>query len=163
MELNFKIIVLVIGILFTGITSGLCFTWGNAITPGIGRLNDLVFLQAFQAMNRVIINPTFLITFFGPAILLFINAYLHRNNPMQFKFFLAAAILFFVGVAVITVTKNVPLNEILDKATLETMTSVELKNLRTTFEEPWNRWHMIRTITSTLALLSLIIGLLYNK
>jgi len=110
MEINFKIIVLMLGILFTGLTAGLCFTWSNAITPGIGRLDDLGFLQSFQAMNRAIINRSFLITFFGPVILLFINAYLHRNaHPTTFWSFMLAAILFLIGIGLITVFKNVPL------------------------------------------------------
>lgn len=164
MEINFKIIVLMLGILFTGLTAGLCFTWSNAITPGIGRLNDLGFLQSFQAMNRAIINPSFLIVFFGPIILLCINAFLHRNAPSTtFWSFTLAAILFFVGIGLITVFKNVPLNEILDKTNLENLTAIELKELRTKFEQPWNRWHIQRTIVSFTSFTLLIVGMLYSK
>ncbi|MDT0607040.1 DUF1772 domain-containing protein [Croceitalea rosinachiae] len=164
MEINFRIIVLMLGILFTGLTAGLCFTWSNAITPGIGRLDDLGFLQAFQAMNRAIINRSFLITFFGPVILLFINAYLHRNaHPSTYWSFLIAAILFLVGIGLITVFKNVPLNEMLDKTVLENLSSLELKELRTKFEKPWNRWHIQRTIASFMAFALLLIGIIYNK
>ena len=97
MEFKLKFIVLILGILFTGLTAGLCFTWSNAITPGIGKLDDLGFLRSFQAMNRVIINPSFLIVFFGPVVLLFINAFLYRNDfPITFKTFLVAALLYFL-------------------------------------------------------------------
>ncbi len=164
MEINFRIIVLMLGILFTGLTAGLCFTWSNAITPGIGKLNDLGFLQSFQAMNRAIINRSFLITFFAPVILLFINAYLHRNaHPSTYWSFLIAAILFLVGIGLITVFKNVPLNEMLDKTTLENLSTIELKDLRTKFEKPWNRWHIQRTIASFTAFALLLIGIIYNK
>lgn len=164
MEIKFKIIVLMLSILFTGLTAGLCFTWSNAITPGIDKLDDLGFLQSFQAMNRAIINPSFLIAFFGPVIFLFINAYLHRNaHPTVFKSFLMAAILYFVGIGIITVFKNVPLNEILDKTILENLSAAELKELRTKFKQPWNRWHIQRTITSFTSFSLLIIGLIYSK
>lgn len=164
MELNFKIIVLMLGILFTGLTAGLCFTWSNAITPGIGRLDDLGFLKAFQAMNRAIINPSFLMVFFGPVILLFINAYLNRNAPQTtFWSFILAAILFFMGIGLITIFKNVPLNELLDKTVLENLSTVELKELRTKFEQPWNRWHIQRTIASFASFALLLIGLIYSK
>ncbi|HDZ13514.1 MAG TPA: DUF1772 domain-containing protein, partial [Pricia sp.] len=76
MEFKIKAVVLLLGILFTGLTAGLCFTWSNAITPGIGRLNDLTFLQSFQAMNRAILNPRFLFVFFSPVVLLSVNAFL---------------------------------------------------------------------------------------
>lgn len=164
MEINFKLIVLMLGILFTGLTAGLCFTWSNAITPGIGRLDDLGFLESFQAMNRAIINRSFLIAFFGPVVLLFLNAYLHRNaHPSTYWSFLIAAILFLVGIGLITVFKNVPLNEMLDKTVLENLSAIELKELRTKFEQPWNRWHIQRTVASFTAFALLLIGVIYNK
>ena len=164
MEINFKLIVLMLGILFTGLSAGLCFTWSNAITPGIGRLDDLGFLQSFQAMNRAIINRSFLIAFFGPVVLLFLNAYLHRNaHPSTYWSFLIAAILFLVGIGLITVFKNVPLNEMLDKTVLENLSAIELKELRTKFEQPWNRWHIQRTVASFTAFALLLIGVIYNK
>ena len=163
MEINFKIIVLMLGILFTGLTAGLCFTWSNAVTPGIGRLDNLSFLKAFQAMNRAIINGKFMIVFFGPVILLFLNTYLFRNNSISFWVFLAAAILFFVGIGLVTIFGNVPLNEILDKSNLETLSKIELQELRNKFEQPWNNWHTIRTLSSFGAFVLLIIGMLYSK
>ncbi len=153
-----------LSVLFTGLTAGLCFTWSNAITPGIGRLGDFGFLQSFQAMNRVIINRSFLIVFFGPTILLFVNAFLYKNtSQISFVSFMIAAILFFAGVGLVTIFKNVPLNEILDKTILETATKVELADLRKTFEQPWSRWHMVRTVCSFASFTLLLIGLMYNK
>lgn len=164
MEYKIKIIVLGLGILFTGLTAGLCFTWSNAITSGIGRLDDLTFLKSFQAMNRSIINPSFLIVFFTPVVLLSVNAFLHRNaHPTTFWSFLLAAVLFFVGIGLVTILKNVPLNEMLDKTVLENLSAIELTELRTKFEKPWNRWHIQRTITSFMAFALLLIGIIYNK
>lgn len=164
MELSIKTFTLLLGTLFTGLTAGLCFTWSNAITPGIGRLDDFNFLQSFQAMNRAIINPSFLTVFFVPALLLFFNAFLHRNaNPTTFWSFLLAALLFFVGIGLVTIFKNVPLNEMLDKTVLEKLSPAELKELRSKFESPWNRWHIQRTVASFTAFALLLTGLLYTK
>ncbi len=164
MEPKFEMIVLFIAILFTGLTAGLCFTWTNAITPGIGRLDDLSFLRAFQSMNRTIINPSFAIVFLSPCLLLFVNAFLFKNsNQITFISFLAAAILFFAGIGLITAFKNVPLNEILDKTVLENATQIELAGLRKTFEKPWNDWHAVRTVCSFSSFGLLIIGMICNK
>lgn len=164
MEIKIRLIALMLSIIFTGLTAGLCFTWSNAITPGIGRLDDLGFLQSFKAMNRAIINRSFLIVFFGPVILLFINAYLYRNaHPATFWSFTVAAVLFLLGIGLITIFKNVPLNELLDKVVLEKLSIVELKELRTKFERPWNRWHIQRTIASFTSFALLLIGLIYTK
>ena len=163
MEINFKIIILILSVLFTGLSAGLCFTWTNAVTPGIGRLDNISFLKAFQAMNRAIINGQFMIVFMGPTILLFVNTYLFRYNSTAFWIFLVAAILFFVGVGLVTVFGNVPLNEILDKSNLEALSKVELQELRNKFEQPWNRLHMIRTLSSLISFVLLITGILYSK
>ncbi|WP_461304234.1 anthrone oxygenase family protein [Aureisphaera sp.] len=164
MEISIKSIVLLSSILLTGLTAGLCFTWSNAITPGIGKLTDLMFLQSFQSMNRVIVNPSFLIVFFGPIILFFANTYYFRNtNPDFFWTLLVAALLFFVGVGMITIFKNIPLNELLDKTQLEVLNASELKDLRQTFEKPWNRWHMVRTISSFTSFALLLSAIIFNK
>lgn len=164
MEINFKFIVWALGILGTGLTAGLCFTWANAITPGIGRLGDLYFLKSFQAMNRAIINPSFLMVFFSPVVLLALNAFLHRNtNPVTFWSFTMAAVLFFVGIGWVTVFRNVPLNNVLENSVLESLSATELGELRTRFEKPWNRWHIQRTIASIAAFALLLIGIIYNQ
>jgi uncharacterized membrane protein len=164
MELKFEMILLFIGILFTGLTAGLCFTWANSIIPGIGRLDDFTFLKAFQSMNRAIINPSFAIVFLSPCLLLFVNAFLFKNsNQITFISFLAAAILFFAGIGLITAIKNVPLNEILNKTVLENATQVELADLRKTFEQPWDRWHAVRTVCSFISFTLLIIGTIFSE
>lgn len=163
MEFKLKFIVLIFSILFTGLTAGLCFTWSNAVTPGIGRLDNLTFLKSFQSMNRVIINGKFIIVFFAPVILLFLNTYLFKGNNTSFWLFLIASILFFVGIGLVTIFGNVPLNEVLDKSNLEALSKVELQELRNKFEQPWNRWHIIRTLSSFSAFVLLIIGILYSK
>lgn len=163
MELKFNLIILMLGILFTGLTAGLCFTWSNAVTPGIGRLDDLTYLKSFQSMNRAIINSSFMVVFFGPILLLFLNCYLFRNTGISFWLFLIAAILFFIGIGLVTIFGNVPLNEILDKSHLETLSKVELEELRIKFKKPWNNWHTIRSISSIIAFILLITGMHYLK
>lgn len=157
-------IVLLLSILFTGLTAGLCFTWSNAVTPGIGRLDDLSFLKSFQAMNRAILNRNFFIVFFSPVLLLFINAFLNRQAHAIVSWsFWVAAIFFFVGIGLITAFKNVPLNELLDKTVLESLSKSELRELRTKFERPWNRWHIQRTITSFTSFSLLLTGFIYAR
>jgi uncharacterized membrane protein len=163
MEIDFKIIILILSILFTGLTAGLCFTWSNAVTPGIGQLDNISFLKAFQSMNRVIINGQFMLVFMGPIVLLFLNTYLFRNNGIEFWLFLIAAILFLVGIGLVTIFGNVPLNEILDNSNLESLTKIELQELRNKFEQPWSSWHAIRTLSSFTSFVLLILGMLFSK
>lgn len=149
---------LIAATLLTGLSAGLCFIWTNTITPGIGRLEDLGYLQAFQQMNRVILNPLFFLIFFGPVILIPLSTYLLKGAPTQVVWIVGtASLLYAIGLGLITIFGNVPLNEILDKSPLAHMSLDELKALRGQFEVRWNRLHLIRTLTSALAFLLLII------
>ncbi|WP_033959416.1 DUF1772 domain-containing protein [Psychroserpens jangbogonensis] len=160
MEYSIQHIVTITLVLLTGLSAGLCFTWSNAITPGIGRLDDLSYLSAFQQMNRSILNPLFILVFFGPFFLGLINLYLFKNasNPMIWLMFLAIAFYFF-GVVLVTIFGNVPLNEILDKTDLASSSIEELKQHRSVFEVKWNRLHLIRTATSIISFLFLLFSL----
>ncbi len=164
MEFNLETIVVFVTVLLTGLTAGLCFTWTNAITPGIDRISDFGFLYAFQQMNRAIINPLFIIVFFGPFISNLILLYLkYQTFEKSFWIFFTAALLFTLGVVFVTIFKNVPLNEILDKTDLTAISTEELKTLRKKFESPWNNWHLIRTLSATTSFVLLLIALMFNK
>ncbi len=161
MEISFKLSTLVLTILLTGLSAGLCFTWSNAVTPGIGNLSDLGFLRSFQQMNRVIINPLFLIVFFGPFFLNLLNMYLYRNQPNKiFWMLVIAGVIYILGVVFITIFGNVPLNEMLDKTDLSSDSSLDLKALRDSFEDKWNKLHLVRTITSSISFSLLVVALI---
>lgn len=106
----------------------------------------------------------FLLVFFGPLLTHIANVYLHRNQPnLVFWMLFVAGILYVAGVVVITVFGNVPLNEILDKTDLQVATPKQLNELRNLFEAKWTRLHLIRTVTSALSFLLLILSLLQNQ
>ena len=161
MNLTFENITIVVLVILTGLSAGLCFTWSNAVTSGIGRLDNLGYLSAFQQMNRTILNPLFVIVFFGPLLLGITNLYVFRNasNYLIWLLILAIAIYFF-GVLLVTIFGNVPLNDILDKTELTTAGKDELSQLRDMFELKWNRLHLIRTISSIVSFTLLILSLL---
>ncbi len=163
MVLTLENIGLIVLILLTGLSAGLCFTWSNAITPGIGNLDNYGYLSAFQQMNRTIINLPFIAVFFGPFFLSLINLYVFRNAASSLILLLIlATVVYFVGVLLITIFGNVPLNEMLDKTDLSIASVDELRQLREKFEEKWNRLHLIRTVISAISFLLLIISLLHN-
>ena len=163
MSFTFENTAIIALVLLTGLSAGLCFTWTNVVTPGIGRLDDLGYLQSFQQMNRTILNPVFFIVFFGPFFLNLISIYLFKSNPGYLLWLLIlAGIIYFFGVLVVTVFGNVPLNEMLDKTDLGIASIDELRQLREKFEVKWNRLHSIRTFTSIISFLLLIISLSQN-
>lgn len=155
---NLSIIALTI---LTGLSAGLCFTWSNTITSGIGHLENYQYLTAFQELNRTILNPTFFCVFFGPLAIGLINIYVFKTTSNSFIWLLILATsIYFFGVILVTVFGNVPLNQILDKTDLISANTEDLKALRNTFEVKWNRLHLIRTFSSITSFIILTITLL---
>ncbi len=162
-NLDISTAVLFLATLLTGLSAGLCFTWTNAITTGVGRLDDSDYLQAFQHMNRTILNPLFFLVFFGPILLSIGSVYFNWMNHASIIWLLvAAAVLYFFGVFIVTVVGNVPLNELLDKTNIPNSTDEELTSLREMFENKWNNLHLIRTICSLLSFILMLISCLFK-
>lgn len=159
MELTSSNLTLFTATLLIGLTAGLCFTWGNAVTPGIGQLDNLGYLQAFQKMNRSIENPLFFVVFFGSFLVGIAAIYANRGvSPEHFRLVAIATGLYFLGVVLVTIFGNVPLNQILDKTDLTNSSLTELQALRDRFEKPWNRFHLIRVLASIVSFALLVIA-----
>lgn len=151
-------VVLMGALLLSGLLAGVFFNWTNAITPGIGRMEDKYFLLAFQHMNRTILNPLFYIVFMGPLLLTFATAYLLKPlTRTGYLLALAASVIYFLGVFMVTLIGNLPLNDILDTTDVFASGQSEISDVRAGFEDRWNALHLIRTITSSLTFLLLII------
>ncbi len=159
MELTSSNLTLFATILLVGLTAGLCFTWGNAVTPGIGQLNDMGYLQAFQKMNRSIENPLFFAVFFGSFLVGITAIFTNKEVSVEhFRLLLIAMVIYFVGVVLVTVFGNVPLNQLLDKTDLANSSLKELQSLRERFENPWNRFHIIRILAAMVSFALLVIA-----
>ena len=155
-------IILALAILLTGLMAGIFFTWSNAVKPGIGKLSDIEYLRALQSMNRVILNNAFKIIFLGAIIAVALVPVFYFNlYPRNiFWLFVFTLIIYWIGVFGVTVSGNIPLNEILDKTNLESITSEEIKTLRKSIEVKWNNFNLIRCISSGITFILLIVSFL---
>ena len=142
--------------------AGIFFTWSNAVKPGIGKLSDIEYLRALQSMNRVILNRLFLFLFIGAiiAVALVSIFHFHMYPNKIFWLFICILLIYWAGVFGVTVFGNIPLNEILDKTNLESITLEEIKTLRKSIELKWNHFNLIRSISSAITFILLIISFL---
>ena len=165
LKIETKSILLFIAILLSGLLAGIFFTWTNAITPGIGKLNDLAYLQVFQYMNRAILNPLFYIIFMRPLLFSIATTYYYKSeSKLIFRMLISATVIYFIGVFIVTIIGNLPLNDLIDKSILESLSKTEIIELREKYEMKWNYLHLIRTITSTSTFFILIaVSILNNK
>jgi uncharacterized membrane protein len=111
-------------------------------------------------MNRVILNSLFLIVFIGTIISVALVPVFHFHFYPKNIFWLLIliVIIYWVGVFSVTVFGNIPLNEILDKRNLSVMNPNDLSLLRDSIENRWNNFNLIRSISSALSFLLLIIS-----
>ncbi len=156
-------IILASAILLTGLMAGIFFTWSNAVKPGLGKLSDIEYLRALQSMNRVILNNAFKLIFLGAIITVALVPVFYFNlYPKNiFWLFILTLIIYWVGVFGVTISGNIPLNEILDKTNLESISQEEIKALRTRIEVKWNNFNFIRSISSAITFLLLILSFIF--
>lgn len=153
---------LVLSTLLCSLVAGFVFAFATVVMPGIGRLNDRDFLQAFKAMDRMIQDnqPIFMLVWVGSVVALAGSALLSLwwlDGTDRLLLMLASGI-YLLGVQLPTATINIPLNNRLQKLNLETLPEPELSQTRDLFESRWVRWNSIRTVfaASTSALLIIL-------
>lgn len=144
---------LAVAALFCSLVAGFLFSFAVVVMPGIRALGDLGFLQAFKAIDGVIQNnqSVFIIVWAGSAIAAIVAgaAALWQLDGVARVLVIAAAAVYIVGVQVPTIAVNVPLNNALQSADLESLSEPEIKVARESFEGPWIRWNWIRTVVAT--------------
>ena len=152
---------LLVAALLLALIAGLFYSYSVSVNPGLGRLTDKEYLRAMQSINRAILNPAFFISFIGSVIILPVSAWLvyrHEGMGTSFYFVLAATIVYIGGVFGVTMFGNVPLNNTLDKLSLDSATMEQLKSWRAGFEISWNRLHSVRAFANILSLLLFLAG-----
>lgn len=158
MEISIKSLTLLAAIILTGLSAGLFYAWTVSVIPGTRKVVDLTYLESMQSINRAILNPAFYLIFMGsPLALLFATVQQYQSGP-KFWLLLAATLVYLFGTFAVTSFGNVPLNDALDVLDLSSLSEIEIKDFRKSYEGKWNRLHWIRTGFSVLSfILSLLV------
>lgn len=136
----------------TGLMAGVYFIYAVAIMPGLRRLDDDRFVAAFQATDRAIINPIFLVAFLAPTALCGTAAFTERGE-LGYRWIVAALVLN-AAIVAITMAVNVPLNDALKARGV--VTGPDATAARQAFRERrWVAWNWFRTVANVAALICL--------
>jgi uncharacterized membrane protein len=145
---------LMLATLTMGLATGAFALYAHTIMPGLKKTDDRTFVAAFQSMDRAIINPWFMLTAFGGALVLTIAA-LVTNLGRDTLPWVAVALGLYVVAVVITLAVNVPLNDAI-KAAGDPDRIQDLAAVRERFHEArWATFNVIRTLLSAGAFVSL--------
>jgi uncharacterized membrane protein len=139
-------IALLAATLTSGLMAGVFGLYAHTIMPGLRGTDDPTFVAAFAAIDRAIINPLFMLWFFGPLVLGGVAAALLGGEGAVLPWVVAALVLYLAVVA-ITVAVHLPLNDTIKAATDPDATAV-----RERFHEArWVAWNVVRVLLSTTA------------
>ena len=62
---SWQAVTLLAATLTMGLTAGVFGDWTHTIMPGLGTTDDRTFVDAFQALDRAIYNPLFMLPLMG--------------------------------------------------------------------------------------------------
>jgi uncharacterized membrane protein len=143
-------------LLGSALMAGLFFIFSNTVMTSLSKLPEAEGIRAMQAINRDILNPLFLGSFLGTAVLSLVIGILALTGwgPLASHWFLSAACLYLFGTFFYTMARNVPLNE-----KLEHVSADEAAEFWQVYLKRWTRYNHNRTVASILAVIFYAIGL----
>lgn len=150
--------VTLISALGSGLMAGVFFAFSSFVMNALARLSPTQGIYAMQSINVAVLNPIFLLAFFGTAaacVLVMITALFSWNEP-GLAYLLAGSALYLVGTILVTVVFNVPLNEALALARPD---SADGACLWTRYLSAWTAWNHARTGASLAAAASFMMAL----
>jgi uncharacterized membrane protein len=151
---------LLLTVLLCSLVAGFLFAFAVVVMPGLGRLDDREFIQAFQAIDGVIQRnqPLFMLVWVGSVLSAIATATcgLWTLGAVDRVVAIVAVLEYLFGVQLPTIAVNIPLNNQLQKVDSGALDDSARRQVRTRFEVRWNRWNRVRTafacITSLLLL-----------
>lgn len=151
----------VLALLGSAVIGGVFFAFSSFIMQALARVPPSEGIAAMQSINVVVLNISFLGTFFATTLISLLVAGLAIKGwgSPSAPWLLAGAVLYIVGTFLVTILGNVPLNEQLAASSAADPASV------TVWEHYLDRWTMlntVRTIAAMAAVLLFTVGLIQH-
>jgi len=151
----------VLALLGSAVIGGVFFAFSSFVMKALARLPSSEGIAAMQSINVVVLNRSFLGTFFGTAVISLLVAGLAIKGwgSPSAPWLLAGAVLYIVGTFLVTILGNVPLNDQLAASPAADPASL------TVWEHYLDRWTMlntVRTVAAMVAALSITVGLIQH-
>jgi uncharacterized membrane protein len=151
-------VVTLISALGSGLMAGFFFAFSVSVMTALGRLPPAQGIAAMRSINVVVINPVFLIAFFGTAVAcvaVAISALSTWHRPGA-AYLLAGGLLYLVGSFLVTIAFNVPRNNAL--AAVDPASAAGAA-LWASYLTAWTAWNHVRTAAALAAAASLTVAL----
>lgn len=150
--------------LFSAAAGGMMYVFSTFVMRGLDRTGPVDAITAMRGMNvEANSNPAFLLGYFGATILAFavgVIAVIQLRQPGSWLVLVGAI----VGIlaAIITMAFNVPLNNHLDTLNPDGLSVADAAREWQAYFSTWTAWNHVRTVTSFVAAVVMLIGLRYR-
>ncbi|MCG6203379.1 DUF1772 domain-containing protein [Rhodopseudomonas sp. HC1] len=141
-----------------GLMAGVYFAFSAFVMTSLARLPPSSGIAAMTAINTDIVRSPFMPLFFGTTLAATVLAalgVLHWDAPGATAMIAGGAI-YVLGMFIVTMVRNVPLNNALDRAD---PASAAAADLWTSYVRDWTWWNHVRTSASTVACGVFVAGL----
>ena len=140
------------------------YVFSTFVMRGLDRTGPVDAITAMRGINAEANgNPAFLLAYFGATILALVVgviAVVQLNQPGSW-WLLIGAVLGILG-AIITMVFNVPLNNQLDTVNPDGLSTADAAREWQAYFSTWTAWNHVRTVTSFLGAVLLLLGLRYR-
>jgi len=144
-----------------GLVAGVFFAFSAFVMKALSRLPPGEGIAAMQSINVAVLNPWFMIAFFGTAaacVLALIASLLQSHKPGAVCLFVGSS-LYLVGSLLVTIVFNVPMNGSLASVA---PTDPDSASQWAGYVVSWTAWNHVRTAAALAAAASFSVALGYS-
>ncbi|MEL6384920.1 MAG: anthrone oxygenase family protein [Cyanobacteria bacterium J06626_18] len=147
---NFRLPLVLFAAIGSALTAGIFFAFSTFVMQALAEQPSAPGIATMQSINITVINPWFMVAFFGPAVagLVLTLAAVPQWNQPGVGYWLAGSLLYLIGTIVVTIAGNIPLNDALASVS---PASTEGTMLWAKYLTDWTFWNHVRTIAAFLA------------
>jgi len=146
-------VIMLVSVILNAMAAGIIFIFSNTVMPSLAEFDSDIGIEVMNKINILIVNPTFIIAFFGGLI----SAYPARvmwKKPDEFSkparyYALATTLVFFFGEVMVTITQNVPRNDALLEVDPESEEGASY--WKNQYLKDWVAWNTVRCIFSIIS------------
>ncbi|MBL4812944.1 MAG: DUF1772 domain-containing protein [Rhodobacteraceae bacterium] len=147
---SIKLTVLIAALLGAGALFGFYFTMSVSIMPGLDLTEPYAAITANQDIGRANKQSLFFVALMGTPVAIIAGVALYWRAKST-RNWLLLGLLGWVGMLVVTLMLNVPLNQILDGLNI-TAGQDGLADIWAAYAVDWQKWNWLRVLTSGLSL-----------
>lgn len=147
---------LVVAGLGAGVIAGVFLSFSDFVMRSLAGAVPVAGIEAMQLINRKVYRSVFVVLLMGLGPLSLLLALIGSATP-QAPWVWAGALVYLIGVMVVTARRNVPMNQRLDRMNRHYASAAAYWK---TYTRAWTRWNHIRTAAAGFASVLFLIAAL---